>query len=111
MKLTKTKLKSSSRVAWHSSGVSICAGALLLISSSAQAQNIFVSDYYSGNIYQYTPGGTRSTFATGLPNPLEVAVQGVMLPVPEPSTLGLLAAGVAALLVQYRRRRDATART
>ena len=30
------------------------------------AGNLFVADYGSGNIYEFTPGGVRSTFASGL---------------------------------------------
>jgi hypothetical protein len=60
----------------------------------------------SGNVYEYTPNGTRSTFASGLASgdPYGLAFQGVTLPVPEPSALGLLAVGVTALLVHHRRR-------
>ena len=48
-------------------GGTICAGAvLLLIAASAQAQNLFVADYGSGNINEITPGGAQSTFASGL---------------------------------------------
>ena len=44
----------------------------MLITSSAQAQNLFVSDT-DGNINEYTPGGVQSTFATGLETPLGLA--------------------------------------
>src|SRR5579859_739742 len=39
------------------------AGAVLLLASSAPAQNLFVSGS-SGNIYEFTPGGVQSTFAS-----------------------------------------------
>jgi len=42
----------------------ICAGITVLISSSAQAQNLFVSD--GTNVYEFSPNGTRSVFASGL---------------------------------------------
>jgi hypothetical protein len=58
---------------FHSLGAAACAGAILLISSSAPAQNLFVDDYYSGNLYELTPSGTRSTFASGLGNPFNLA--------------------------------------
>ena len=51
----------------------ICAVAVMLISVSSQAQNLFVADSGSGNIYEYTPGGAQSTFASGLSNPLGLA--------------------------------------
>src|SRR5208282_3755799 len=47
--------------------------AFLLIASSAPAQNLFVSDFYSGNIYEFTPGGVKSTFASGLDGPSGLA--------------------------------------
>ena len=33
------------------------------------AGDLFETDLGSGNIYEFTPGGTRSTFASGLSNP------------------------------------------
>src|SRR5208282_3254014 len=70
----KTKFKSPIRATCHLFGGAVCAGAVMLISTSAQAQNLFVSDYAndtvgSGNIYEYMPSGVQSTFASGLPNP------------------------------------------
>ena len=54
----------------------------------------------SGNIYEFTPGGTRSTFASGLNGPLFLAFE----PVPEGSTLGLLAVGAPGLGLVWVRR-------
>jgi hypothetical protein len=65
-KLTKTKFKSSTRAAGHSFGGVACAGAVVLIASSAAAQILFEADAASGNIYEFTPGGTQSTFASGV---------------------------------------------
>ena len=67
----KTKFKSIIRAACHSFGGVVCAGAVLLIASSAQAQNLFVSNQLSGSgsITEITPGGAQSTFASGLDNP------------------------------------------
>ena len=39
----------------------------------AEAQNLFVSDNSSGNIYKFRPDGTRSTFASGLSYPQGLA--------------------------------------
>ena len=64
------------------------------------AGNLFVADNGNGNIYKFTPGGARSTFASGLNGPTHLAFQSE---VPEPSVLGLLALGVTALLIRYRR--------
>jgi len=44
----------------------------------------------------------KSTFAGQLSDATGLAFQGVTLPVPEPSALGLLAVGVTALLVRRR---------
>src|ERR1017187_836293 len=60
----KTKFKSITRAAYHLFG-----GTVLLLAASTQAQNLFVADFSSGNIYEYTPGGAKSTFASGLSSP------------------------------------------
>ena len=61
------------RAARHPIGAVVCAGAVLLIASNTQAQNLFVSDFNNGNIYEFTPGGTQSTFASGLSYPAGLA--------------------------------------
>ena len=66
------------------------------------AGDLFVGDTEGGNIYDYTPGGVESTFASTF-GPMALAFQDEMLPVPEPSALGLLAVGVTALLGRHRR--------
>ena len=68
-----TKFKSHIRAARPSFGGAVCAGAVLLIVSNTQAQNLFVSDYGTGNIYELTPDGAQSTFATGLTLPYGLA--------------------------------------
>jgi len=73
------------------------------------AGNLFVANASSGIITKITPDGVQSTFASGLDSPaLGLAFQGVTLPIPEPSVLGLLAVGAAALLVRFRRCATAT---
>ena len=62
----KTKFKSSLWPVCHLSGGAVWAGAILLLSTSAQAQNLFGSEYNDGNIYEFTPGGGQSTFASGV---------------------------------------------
>jgi hypothetical protein len=52
------------------------------------------------SIYEYTPGGAQSTFASGLNFATFMAFQ----PVPEPSALGLLAVGTIALVTRCRRK-------
>lgn len=50
-------------------GAAICVGTALIFPSNGQAQNLFETDEYSGNIYEFTPSGVRSTFASGLVEP------------------------------------------
>ena len=69
----KTRCQSIFRAAYHSFDRAVFAGAAMLISFSAQAQNLFEADRGSGNIYEFTPGGVRSTFASGLNAPLGLA--------------------------------------
>ena len=60
-------------------GSVLCLGAVILICSSASAQNLFLSDGYSGiahnlgNIYKIGPNGVPSAFASGLKGPLGLA--------------------------------------
>ena len=42
---------------------------VVFICTRALTQNLFVADYGSGNIYEFTPGGVQSTFASGLSDP------------------------------------------
>ena len=64
----KTRCQSIFRAAYHSFDRAVFAGAVLLIVTSAPAQNLFVSDYISsGTIYEFTPGGAQSTYVSGLP--------------------------------------------
>ena len=72
-KLMMPKFKSSLRVACHSFGGAICAGAVLFIATNVQAQNLFEADYGSGKIYEFTPSGAQSTFASGLNQPVGLA--------------------------------------
>src|SRR5438105_364073 len=64
---TKTKSKTTLGVARHLFSRAVCLGAVVLICSSAPAQNLFVADGYSntGNIYKFTPDGVLTTFASG----------------------------------------------
>jgi sugar lactone lactonase YvrE len=50
-----------------------CAGAVLFMAAGASAQNLFVADYSTGDVYEIAPGGTQSTFASGLANPNGIA--------------------------------------
>jgi len=45
----------------------------MLIAVNAQAQNLFVSDWSSDEIYEYTPDGTQSPFASELAAPEDLA--------------------------------------
>jgi hypothetical protein len=68
------------------------------------AGDLFEADQFSGNIYEFMPNGGSTTFASGLAGPEVLAFQGVTLPVPEPSALGLVAVGLIGLLRLMRRR-------
>jgi sugar lactone lactonase YvrE len=46
----------------------LCAGLTMMLSSTAQAQNLFVGDGREFVIYELTPSGAKSTFASGLHN-------------------------------------------
>src|SRR5271157_4444166 len=67
------KGKSIIPAARHAFGGVFRAGAVLLMVSSVQAQNLFVTGWASGSVYEYTPGGSRSTFASGIWNPAGLA--------------------------------------
>ena len=68
-KQTKTKFDSAFRAASQLIARVVCLGAIILICSSASAQNLFVSDGANGNIYEFTPNGVRTTFVSGLNGP------------------------------------------
>ena len=67
--------------------------------------DLFEADNSSGDIYEFTPNGSRSTFAGGLSSPWGVASAPV--PVPEPAALTLLVTGLLGFGVVYLRRRGA----
>jgi hypothetical protein len=60
----KSRIESGLCATHQSCGGATCVAAILLIVSGAQAQNLFVSAS-PGNVYEFTPGGVQSTFATG----------------------------------------------
>jgi sugar lactone lactonase YvrE len=66
-KQAETKWKSGIGLARHLFGHIICLGAVILICSSGQAQNLFVIGYDAsgGKIFEFTPEGVQSTFASG----------------------------------------------
>src|SRR5947208_17187760 len=72
---TETKLKSTPGLVCYLFGRVLCLGAVILICSTAAAQNLFMSDGYSGlshtlgHIYKFTSNGASSTFASRLDGP------------------------------------------
>src|SRR6201993_150516 len=70
-KETETKLRSGVGLTSRLISTVLCLGALSLICARASAQNLFAVDY--GIIDEFTPNGVRSTFASGLNNPLGLA--------------------------------------
>jgi len=47
----------------------IAAVLIALIASNVRAQNLFVSKYTTGSIYEFTPQGVQTTFVSGLAGP------------------------------------------
>lgn len=74
-KVTETKFKSAVGAARQLLSRVACLGAVILVCSSASAQNLFVSgrDAHGGEIYKFTWDGLQSVFASGLIRPLDVA--------------------------------------
>jgi DNA-binding beta-propeller fold protein YncE len=74
-KLTETKFKSTIGRARQLLSRTACLGAVLLICSSASAQNLFVSgsDARGGAIFRFTWDGGQSVFASGLTDPWDLA--------------------------------------
>src|SRR5207302_783327 len=76
---TKTKSKTTLGIARHLFSRVMCLGAIILICSSAPAQNLFVSgsdpgfSAQAGVIFEITPGGVQSIFASGLSGPVGLA--------------------------------------
>lgn len=66
IRTAKAKLKSNLRAGCQSIGGTICAGAVLVLAHSGQAQNLFVGNASNGNIDEITPAGGQSTFVSGL---------------------------------------------
>jgi sugar lactone lactonase YvrE len=50
-----------------------CAGVFLLVAAGVSAQNLFVADYSTGDVYEIAPNGTQTTFASGLAEPNGIA--------------------------------------
>lgn len=47
--------------------------AVTLISATAQAQDLFVTDGSAGSVYSYTPAGAQSLVASGMVEPFQLA--------------------------------------
>jgi len=71
----KTKFKSPLGLTYHRFSRAVCFGAVILICSSAAAQNLFVSarDDSGGKILKFTWDGVQSTRASGLHQPQGLA--------------------------------------
>lgn len=74
-KLTETKFKSAIGVAGQLFSRIACLGAVILICSSAFAQNLMVSgtDARGGEVFEFTWDGVQSIFASGLDKPGDLA--------------------------------------
>src|SRR5690242_17887402 len=70
----KTKFHSSLRTVGHTFVKALCVGTILpLTAAGAEAQNLFVAAYGSGQNNTFTPAAVQSTFASGLNQPLGLA--------------------------------------
>jgi hypothetical protein len=67
----KTQFKSKIRAARYSIGGAVCVGVVLLIASRVQGQNLFVSYWGNNTLYEITPAGEQSTFASGFDESLQ----------------------------------------
>src|SRR5438477_10343797 len=74
-KLTETKFKSALDLTCHLISRALCLGAVMLICTSALAENLFVSggDANGGKISKFTWDALQSTFASGLRQPQGLA--------------------------------------
>jgi hypothetical protein len=77
-KRAETKFKSTLGVARHLFSRVACLGAVILICSTAPAQNLFVSGSDAGGvkIFEFTPNEVQSIFASGLNAPNGLAFDG-----------------------------------
>ncbi len=79
IKLTETKFKSTLGIACRLLSRIACLGAVILVCTSASAQNLFVSgigcggDVSCGHIYEFTWDGVQSIFISGLTHPGDLA--------------------------------------
>src|SRR5215831_15639222 len=70
-RLTERKFKPAGCVAGHLISGIVSLVAVILLCSSALAENLFVAD--DNSIVELTPGGVRNTFASGLNSPQNLA--------------------------------------
>ena len=68
---TRAAPSTSGRAKSNFLSVTVCAGAVLLIATNGQAQNLFVAT--SSSVIEITPGGAQTTFASGFVNPWGLA--------------------------------------
>lgn len=69
------------------------------------AGDLFVTESGNGDVYELLANGTQKNFASGLSDPTGIAIQGIILPVPEPSTVALVGLGIGTLMA-LRRKKD-----
>ncbi len=69
---SKNQVKSRIQATCRALSGAVCTGAILLITSNARAQNLFVSAI-DGDIVEIAPSGSESTYASGLNDPGQLA--------------------------------------
>src|SRR6266550_8275425 len=72
-KQTETKWRSDIALTRHLIAGVLCLAVISLICARASAQNLFAVDGIEGIIDEFTPNGVRSTFASGLNIPFDLA--------------------------------------
>src|SRR6266404_3365392 len=60
---------------------------------------LFASEFNGNKITELTPDGLMNTFSSAVSQPFGLAFEGLILPVPEPSVLCLVAAGLTGFIV------------
>jgi sugar lactone lactonase YvrE len=73
MNQTSKRMKTKLIKSYNSLNTAMSLAAVVFTAVNLPAQNLLVSDYNNGDIYQITPGGAQSVFASGMNYPFGMA--------------------------------------